>query len=35
MGSGWREFEPQVGTTLSVFLEIALSPKTIEFTQEP
>ena len=35
MGSGWRELEPPVGTTLSVFLEIALSPKSIEFTQEP
>ena len=35
MGSGWREFEPPVGTKLGVFLEIALSPKSIESTQEP
>ena len=35
MGSGWREFEPPVGTTLSVFYEIALSPKAIELTQKP
>ena len=33
MDIGWGEFEPPVGTKLSVFLEVTLSPKSIEFTQ--